>query len=492
MSRTAAPKAHSTVAEGEGFSVFRLLMLAMAALLAACAAVGPNYQRPADAAINGQSANGPWLGGSEAAFVREPVPGDWWRLYESPTLDGLVQEALAANTDLRIAAGNIERALAGQDYADAGRRPSTSLLATTTYGRRSAEEELRPGKPLSNNVTYGLGAGVSYQVDLFGQIARTIESAQADSSAARAAYDATRVTVVAETTRAFLDACLAGREIAVATRSVALQEKSAELTQALFRGGRGNTVDVTRASAQVDQVRASLPALNAQRRLALYRLAVLTGKAPEDFPRTVQACEQEPGLARPIPIGDGAGLLSRRPDIRRAEFELHSATARIGIATADLYPKVTLGASLGSAGLGKNFLDADTFKFSIGPLINWQFPDRSRIQARIRSADADQQVALARFDGTVLNALKEAESALEVYARDLERRALLEAARQKARRASEDTQQLFALGRQGYLPVLDADRTLTTVEQSVAAADSKLASDQVNLFLALGGGWENR
>jgi len=195
-------------------------------------------------------------------------------------------------------------------------------------------------------------------------------------------------------------------------------------------------------------------------------------------------------LARPIPVGDGAGLLRRRPDIRRSEFELHSATARIGVATAELYPKIILGASIGSVGLNKNFLDADTLKLSLGPLISWQFPDRSRIQARVRAADADQQIAFARFDGAVLNALKEVESALETYARDLERRALLEAARQKASRAAEETQQLFALGRQGYLPVLDATRTLTVVEQSVAAAESKLATDQVNVFLALGGGWD--
>lgn len=470
--------------------MIRILMLMVVAVLTACAAVGPDYQRPAASAASSQAANGPFLGAGNAVFDPEPVPRDWWRLYESPTLDGLVHEALAANTDLRAAAGNIERALAGLDYADAARNPTTSLLGTTTYGRRSAEEELRPGKPLPNASVYGLGASVSYQVDLFGQIARTIESAQADTGAARAAYDATRVTVVAETTRAFLDVCSFGREITVAQRSVALQEKSAELTQTLFRGGRGSTLDVTRASAQTDQVRASLPALNAQKRLALYRLAVLTGHAPEDFPRAVQSCEQEPHLARPIPIGDGAGLVRRRPDIRRSEFELHSATARIGVATAELYPKITLGASIGSVGLNKNFLDADTLKFSLGPLISWQFPDRSRIQARIRAADADQQIAFARFDGAVLNALKEVESALETYARDLERRALLEAARQKASRAAEDTQQLFELGRQGYLPVLDATRTLTSVEQSVAAADSKLASDQVNVFLALGGGWE--
>ncbi|WP_353506269.1 TolC family protein [Variovorax brevis] len=469
----------------------RLLMLFVAAVLAACTTVGPDYERPANGAASSQVANGPFLGASEAAFDPDPVPAGWWRLYESPTLDGLVQEALAANTDLRAAAGNIQRALAGLDYADAARNPTTSLLAGTSYGRRSAEEELRPGKQLANHFTYGLGASVSYQVDLFGQISRTIESARADTDAARAAYDATRVTVVAETTRAFLDVCSSGREIAVAERSVALQEKSTELTRSLFQAGRGNTLDVTRSSAQVDQVRAILPVLSAQKKLALYRLAVLTGHAPEDFPRAVQSCEQEPHLTRPIPVGDGASLLRRRPDIRRSEFELHSATARIGVATADLYPKITLGASIGSVGLNKNFLDADTLKFSLGPLISWQFPDRSHTQARIRAADADQQIAFARFDGTVLNALKETESALETYARDLERHALLEAAREKASRAAQDTQQLFALGKQSYLPVLDATRTLTTVEQSVAAAESKLASDQVNVFLALGGGWED-
>jgi multidrug efflux system outer membrane protein len=468
-----------------------LVLAAAAATLAACAAVGPDYHRPADAAAQSKAVNGAFLGGTDAAFVHEAVPGQWWRLYESETLDRLVQEALAANTDLRAAAANISRAQAGLDYADAAHRPTTSVQAGTSYARRSAEEELKPGKPLPNNFVYGLGVGVSYQLDLFGQISRAVEAAQADVGAARAAHDAVRVTVAAETTRAFLEVCSVGREISVAKQSVAIQARSTELTQALMHAGRGSSLDVTRSSAQEEQVRASLPALNAQKRVALYRLAVLTGRAPEDFPRQVESCEQEPVLARPLPIGDGAELMRRRPDIRRAEFEVQSATARIGVATSDLYPKVTLGASIGSVGLDKHFLDADTLKFSLGPLISWQFPDRTRTQARVRAANAEQQFALARFDGTVLNALKETESALEVYARDLERRALLESARQKASRAAQDTEQLFTAGRQGYLPVLDATRTLIAAEQAVAVAQSKLASDQVNLFLALGGGWES-
>jgi outer membrane protein TolC len=184
-------------------------------------------------------------------------------------------------------------------------------------------------------------------------------------------------------------------------------------------------------------------------------------------------------------------LVGRRPDIRKAEADLHSAAARIGVVTGDLYPKISLGASVGSVGRIGSFGNADTYKFSLGPLISWQFPDRTRVRAQIHAAQADEQAALARFDASVLNALKETESALEVYSRDLERRAHLARSRDAARRAAQDTQQLFVTGRSGYLPVLDATRSLIAAEQSLAAAESKLANDQVNIFLALGGGWES-
>ncbi len=159
--------------------------------------------------------------------------------------------------------------------------------------------------------------------------------------------------------------------------------------------------------------------------------------------------------------------------------------------TADLYPKVVLGASIASFGVDQYAFRNDSFKFSLGPFISWEFPDRTRVKARIRGAEADREAALARFDGVVLTALKETESALEVYARDQERRAILQSARAQAQNAARDTQRLFEAGRIGYLPVLDALRTLSEVEQSVAAAESRVAADQVNLFLALGGGWSD-
>ncbi|MDB5858728.1 MAG: transporter, partial [Ramlibacter sp.] len=284
--------------------------------------------------------------------------------------------------------------------------------------------------------------------------------------------------------------CSLARELTVARRLVDTQEQSRKLTERLLQGGRGTSVDVLRSASQEDQVRSSIPPLTAQRQLALYRLALLTGRTPKEVPAAVEACDEEPHLKSAIPVADGAALLRRRPDIRRAEAELHSATARIGVVTADLYPKIVLGASVGSAGLLGHFGDSDTFKFSLGPLISWQFPGRSRTHARIDAAEAETQIAVARFDAAVLTALKETESSLEVYSRDLERQALLEKARDEALRAAKDTESLFVRGRSGYLPVLDATRTLIATEQTVSAAQSKLAADQVNLFLALGGGWE--
>ncbi|RDE06417.1 efflux transporter outer membrane subunit [Sphingomonas aracearum] len=460
------------------------------ALLAGCTTVGPSYQRPAAAIAERPSATGAFVGGNAAPFTPAPLPDRWWKLYSDPVLDRLIKDAVAHNTDLRVASANIARASAALDLAEDARRPQTQIEAAPGYAQRSAEEEMLPGAALPPAFVYSARAGISYQVDLAGQIKRAVEAANADVAATQAAYDATKVTVVADTTRAYLDACAAGREVGVARRALALQSRMTGMTQRLIRAGRGISLDAIRSRAQEEQVRATLPTLLGARQVALFRLATLTGHPPAEFDRTVAACAQEPHLDRAIPIGDGAALLRRRPDVRRAELELHAATARIGVAEADLYPRITLGASAGSVGLLRNALDSDTYKFSLGPLISWQFSNRARVRARIASAQAEADAAYARFDGAVLGALRETESALTIYARDLDRRAALGAARDQAARAASDAERLFRAGRTGFLSVLDAQRTLIGTEQTLAAADSRLAADQVQLFLALGGGWQ--
>ncbi len=466
------------------------LALAAFALLAACAnLIPPAPPVPAEAPVNRPAAQAAFMDGHDANVAQEPVPNDWWRLYDSRTLDELVQQALAANTDLRVAAANLQKAQAALELAGAAQEPTTTISTNAGFARRSAQEELHPGKPLPSKWVYGAGFGVTYQLDLFGQIQRSVDAAQADVGSATGARDVVRVTVVAETTRAYVEMCSAGREILIAKSQVDLQAQSTQLTRRLASNGRAASVDVERSSAQEEQVRATIPSLVAQRRVAWVRLAALTGKAPQELPRQLEDCVQEPAPGKAIPVGDGASLLKRRPDIRRAEYELLSAGDRIGVAKADLYPKVALGASISSVGTVEHAFRDDSFKFSLGPLITWEFPDRTRAHARIHAAEADREAALARFDGVVLTALKETESALEVYARDQERSEILESARTQARDAARNTQRLFEAGRIGYLPVLDALRTQTQVEQNLAAAQSRVAADQVNLFLALGGGW---
>ena len=476
-----------------GFDKLRangVVVASLAALLAGCTTVGPDYHRPADAIAEKPTATAPFVSGADPAFAPAPLPDRWWRLYDDPTLDRLVADALAHNTDLRVAGANIARAQAALDAQRDRRNPQAAVQASPGYAQRSAEEELLPGTPLSPNFVYSGGASVSWQVDLVGQIRRAIEAAGADLAATQAARDGVRATVAADTTRAYVDACAAGREIAVAERAVALQARTTALTRRLFRAGRSASLDTTRSAAQEAQVRATLPALRAAQQVALFRLATLTGRPPAEFDRTAAACMAEPRLSRPIPIGDGAALIARRPDVRQAEWQVRAATARLGVAVADLYPRVSLGASVGSVGLADRFLGSDTFKFSLGPLISWQFPNRTRVRARIAATQAEVDAGYARFDGSVLAALRETESALTVYARDLERTAALREARTQADRAARDAQTLFRAGRTGFLPVLDAQRTAITAEQALAAAESRLAADQVQLFLALGGGWQ--
>ena len=397
---------------------------------------------------------------------------------------------MGANTDLRVASANLERAQAAVRETEAQQQPSLGVNASPTFGHVSGIQELAPGIDPPNRWSYSAGASMSYQLDLFGQIRRAVEAAGADAQAAQAAYDATRVTVAAETARAYANLCSAGMQLASAEHSVKVQQESLDAVSRLQRAGRGTALDVTRARSQLEQLRANLPPFQAQQRTALYRLAALTGQTPGEIPTSLLQCAASPRLGQTIPVGDGAALLRRRPDIRQAERTLAAATARIGVATADLYPKITLGLSGASGGPAAMFGDRGTFSWSVGPLISWTLPNTGAVQARIAEAEANTKAAVARFDASVLNALRETESALVVYARQLDRETSLRAARDQAAQAASQARQLFQYGKTDYLTVLDAERTLAASESALAASQAELSNDQIAVFLALGGGWE--
>lgn len=463
-----------------------LLLSTLSALALAGCAVGPDYvaepPRPAS--------SGPFIAAGEPPVSPSPLPPDWWRLYEDPALDGLVADALAANTDLRQAVARIERARAGLRGAGAARLPQTAVGAGGSYSRQP-ESQVQPGAD-RQGWAYDAGIEVGYEVDLFGRVGRSVEAARADLAASQADADAVRVMVVADTTRAYADAAAGAAQLRVAREIVALLDQSLGLTQRRYDAGLESGLAVAQIRTLREQRAAEIPTLEAARQAALFRLATLTGRTPSELPSI--AGERSIGLEirNPLPVGDGAALLARRPDIRAAERRLAGETARIGVATADLYPRITLGASLGSTGpdLG-DLLTGGPLRWLIGPLLSWAFPNQEPARARIAAAEADAQGALAAFDGAVLLALEETETALSNYARALERRAALQAASEQAARAAQITRAQQREGAINSLARLDAERTLAEATAQLAAQDAAVSRAQIDLFRALGGGWSS-
>ncbi len=463
---------------------------AAAALLASLALagcmVGPDYRSPAP----GAPAQDPFLSGRAPAFTGDEPPGRWWSLFGDPLLDRLVEQALRANTDLRVAAANLRRARAVLRETGSGLFPTVDFSASATYSRQSGDQ-LGFAGVAGEGESYDIGADASYQLDLFGRIRRAIQASRADVGAAQAAFDVSRITVAAETARAYADACSAGRQLAVARETLRIQEQTFDLTRRLVEGGRATALEAGQAGSLLEQVRASVPALEAQRQTALFRLSVLTGRPPAEFPPEVATCERPPELARPIPVGDGASLLARRPDVRQAERELAAATARVGVAVASLYPQITLGGSIGSSATSLSGLgSSDSFRFSLGPLITWSFTNLAVGRARVVQAEANAEGALARFEGAWLRALEETESALTRYARELDRLAALRRARAQSAEAARIARLRYQAGREPFQVVLDAERVIAQVDAEVARSEAQVSDNLVTLFLALGGGWQ--
>jgi NodT family efflux transporter outer membrane factor (OMF) lipoprotein len=466
----------------------RLFTLALAAAGLCGCAVGPNYEKPKAAGADTQA-----FAAAGAGVASTAAPSQWWRLYNDRALDRLVQDALVHNTDLQQAMANLGQARALLGQARAGFFPSTAITAGDQFGRTPAANAAAAaqGRRADNVWTYAAGLDVSYEVDLFGRVRRTVEQARANTQAAEAVRDAVAVTVAAETARAYADACAYGEALDVARRSLDVVQQGYDITVRQRDAGGLSDFDVARQATLLAQARAQVPVAEGQRRAALFQLAVLTGRTPETVIAEADACRAPPRLSQPIPVGDGAGMLRRRPDVREAERTLAAATARIGVATAGLYPTVTLGGALNSAaqtlgGLGQY----RNVSFGVGPLISWTFPNTLVAQAQIQQARAAASGALAGFNGAVLNALKETEQALSAYGTELDRHAALQTARDQSAEALRLAQVRFRAGGASFLDVLDSQRTLVSADAALAASDQLLVSDQISLFKALGGGWE--
>ena len=479
----------------------RIAAVAAILSLAACA-VGPNYYP----ALGPRGASGKFDAAARVVFDQSDAPAVWWRLYNDPVLDKLIEQAFINNTDIRVANANLRQARAVLSESRAGRLPTTTTSGSAEYRRFGGYQASGatfgggatgtsgiPAKPRATfqSEVFSAGLDVSYEIDLFGRITRLIQASRADYEALAAVRDTTRITVAAETARAYADACSAAAQIAVARQSLDVQNQTFDLTERLYTAGRGTPLDVARARAQLETTRATVPGFVAARQGGLYRLAVLTGQTPETVIPEANACNRAPLLARPLPVGDGAALLRRRPDIREADRRFAAETARIGVAKADLFPRITIGGGVSSSAfkvgdLGKSASVA----YNIGPLLSWSFPNISVVLARITQAKASAEAAVATYDGTVLAALQETEEALANYAGERDRNEALRAARDQSAEAVRIVRLRYGAGAESFINVLDSERTLSTANADLAASDAQLVTNQIAVFKALGGGWE--
>lgn len=462
--------------------------LLSALLLVAACRVGPHYHSPAPP--NGSDAP---LVSVDAQLENTSMPPDaWWQLYNDPRLSGLIVESLRANRDLAIAEANLKAAKAVLSGARALRYPSTKISASGVYGRDPATDEILELTARSPQSTWILQDifEASYELDLFGHVHNTIEAASTRAEAETAERDAVRVVVVALTARSYAAVCALGEELAVARHSLEVVTHEADIVTQRYAAGGNAEFDVERAQALVAQVRSYIPSLEGERRVALLELTAVMGRTPVEAPSDVESCMTPPHLVSLMPVGDGTALIRRRPDVRRAERRLASATAQVGVATAELYPIIRLSGFYGGVATEFNQLGTNAgAAWGAGPSVSWNFPNQWGARARVRQAEAGRAAELATFDATVLGALKETEQALTLYRALIQNHASLVEARARVHRSFDIASKQYRAGGVSNLDLLTTEQSLVAADSAVASSDAALVQGQIAVFKALGGGW---
>ncbi|UVO16425.1 efflux transporter outer membrane subunit [Stutzerimonas stutzeri] len=456
---------------------FALSLLTLA--LSACA-VGPDYRapQPEPAQIERATAEG---------YDRSRFEAAWWRQFDDPTLDALVSKSLAENRELRIAYARLQAARAIRDDIGNDRLPTVTAGARADIGKAQ-----QPGvtERRVNSERYDLGLDMIWELDLFGRIQRSLEASEAQADVAEAELYQLQVSLIAELVDAYGQLRGAQLRERIARDNLANQRNSHELTEQLRDAGMGSELDVLRADARLAATEASLPQLQAQQTRARNRIATLLGQRADQL--SVDLAPRElPAIAKALPIGDPGELLRRRPDIRSAERQLAAATANVGVATADLFPRVSVSGFLGFiAGRGSQIGSSAAQAWGVAPSISWAAFDLGSVRARLRGAEADADGALASYEQQVLLALEESENAFSDYARAQERQLSLLRQSTASRAAAQQAAIRYREGTVDFLVLLDAERERLAAEDAQAQAEIEVYRGIVALYKALGGGWQ--
>ncbi len=474
------------LASFKSIPVFGLLLCL--AISPGCA-VGPDYRQEETPVPDSWDSPVP-----ESVSQTAPDLARWWTSFDDPVLVSLVERAFASNLDLKLAASRIRQARAARGIAAAGLGPAVSAGSSFQRSRSSPGGTLSTKTDTSEGVISNLylaGFDASWELDVFGGTRRGVEAADADLLATVENRNGVLVTLAAETAINYINLRGYQQQIQIARDNLKAQQHNAELTRKIYQAGLTGALDTANADAQAANTAAQIPVLESLARQAIYSLSLLIAREPGALLAELTAPSAIPVAAPTVPAGVPTELLRRRPDIRSAEAAIHAATARIGVATADLFPKFTLTGSAGYQGNDvNNWLNWANRFWSFGPSVNWQIFDTGKTLSSIELNKALQEQSFISYRQTVLSALQEVDNALIAFAKERDHCRALSDAVAANRKAVSLSSQLYTNGQTDFLQVLLAQRSLYASEDALVQSQRSVSADIVAIYKALGGGWE--
>jgi outer membrane protein, multidrug efflux system len=455
-------------------------------------AIGPQYVRP-EVPVPATWRDAPV---GQMTAPRESLD-QWWTRFRDPMLDGLIERAVAGNQDLQIAAARVREARAARGIAAAAALPQIDATADYTRTRRS--ESVSPFKETAEvNSPFGprdqslfeTGFDAGWELDVFGGVRRDKEAALAQVQATQETQRDVLVTLLADVARTYVELRGAQRRLAILDETLRSEQDTLGLVKARAEAGLATQLDVARAEGLVATTTSERPVVIRQAGEAVHRLGLLVGEGPDALAEVLAAPATIPFSPRELPAALPSELLSRRPDVRRSERELAAATARIGVARADLFPRFAILGSFGRSSDEPGDLPALRSQFwSFIPGVRWPILSGGRIRANIRLQTARQQQAQKTYEKTIVTALQEVADALLAHNRELDRQAALRTALAANRRALDVSLERYTGGIESFLSVLDAQRSVYAAEDALAQSERTLAVSLIAVYKSLGGGW---
>ena len=459
-----------------------LLVLGSALFSLAACTVGPDYHPP-QPPLPAQWDQGAGTADNSPA----EICARWWSLFHDPLLDDLIRRAVAANLDLKIAETRIREARAMYRQAASGMLPSVDTGASYA---RIRESRYQSSDPKTKDL-FQAQFDVNWEIDLFGSVRRQVEAAEANLAATMEDQRAVLVSLAAEVALNYVELRTYQQRLAIAQENSRIQEQTVDLVRNKLLLGLGNELEVAQAETLLAQTRAEMPALESGSVQAMHQLALLLGQQPQTLKAELTPAGATPPVPPLVPLVLPSELLRQRPDIRSAERQLAVATANVGVATADLFPRFSLSALIGYQSTSLSHLITSSSQFwSVGPAINWPLFDGGRRRAVVEASEAQRQRAELTYEKTVLTALAETENALVLLSRERDTYEMLKTAVDSSLRATLIAQGLYKAGLTPFLNVLQSENALYQSQDKQAQSGQRLAINMIALYKALGGGWQ--